>query len=320
MKGKGLNIVAAAISLAVAIFMVVRLTERYAGKSEQGFKELSVLSSRQDWAGVIEKCNSLKHSNMMFRNFQNLAFAHKGVLADQLFRYPCTDGSAVVINVDGKAIYQRGVVSDIYLEMGSICTAQRYAFEALECMGNYSPQMLKRLVVTNLIYGHYPVAERYLKMLSATIFYRKWAEEYVEFLCNDDLVNSDPFLGPKRRCVAHSDNYVYDLEGELNAALEASPLHTGTMQYLGSLYLLSGDTEGFIGFLERFYGTDALPEVLPLYFQQAVLAYYYGYPESEEKTAEYNISRQQQEAFQTWLAAKVKDKTSLWSFLYNRHR
>ena len=48
-------------------------------------------------------------------------------------------------------------------------------------------------------------------------------------------------------------------------------MHKTTIQYLGSLYLLSKDIPRFKATLETFYGTPALPSVLPVCFQTMVV-------------------------------------------------
>lgn len=49
-------------------------------------------------------------------------------------------------------------------------------------MGYGNPRMLKRLVQTNLIYGAYPVAEKYIRILENTFYYKDWAKSQRKFL------------------------------------------------------------------------------------------------------------------------------------------
>ena len=42
------------------------------------------------------------------------------------------------------------------------------------------------------------------------------------------------------------------------------------LQYLGAMYLLAKDLEGFKALVEKYYGTEFLP-ILPVHFQEAVI-------------------------------------------------
>ena len=65
------------------------------------------------------------------------------------------------------------LLSDVYFTMGNVAAAQEMAFESnigALCDGN--PRMTQRLVQTNLIYGAYPVAEKYIAVLENTSIIR----------------------------------------------------------------------------------------------------------------------------------------------------
>lgn len=109
------------------------------------------------------------HEQPAFQNYHNVALAEQGLLADQLFMQPCIDIQTIYVP-GNKTPYLSALLSDIYFSMGHIAFSQRYAFEANEGMGNFSPRMLQRLVQTSLIYGHYGTARSiliYLKVHSS---------------------------------------------------------------------------------------------------------------------------------------------------------
>lgn len=201
----------------------------------------------------------------------NLVLGEKGELADKGFKYPQAGPGSLVPewNFD-PAIGE--YLSDIYFSMGHIALSQRMAFETL-VVDNNSPNisMLKRLVQTNLIYGAYPVARKYLSILSDFSSERKWVEEHIRFLDNDEEVENDPLLGSKRRCIP-TENFLADtrgLDSDLKDIIRANPEHKATIQYLGMIYLLDCDFDSFSELLDEFYGTEVLP-VLPLSFREAV--------------------------------------------------
>ena len=60
------------------------------------------------------------------------------------------------------------------------------------------------------------------------------------------------------------------LAGDLALFLEKGPANSAALQYLGAMYLLAKDLEGFKALVEKYYGTEFLP-VLPVHFQEAVI-------------------------------------------------
>lgn len=60
------------------------------------------------------------------------------------------------------------------------------------------------------------------------------------------------------------------LTGDLELFLEKGPTNSAALQYLGAMYLLAKDLEGFKAMVEKYYGTEFLP-VLPVHFQEAVI-------------------------------------------------
>ena len=109
-----------------------------------------------------------------------LALAQKGLLGDRLFAYhPLEHGHKVLINGWNKTYYYAITLSDVFYHIGDIGSAQQYAMEAMTCSNHYgNVRMLQRLAETNLIFGEYRVAEKYIRMMEQTLFYRKKGREY----------------------------------------------------------------------------------------------------------------------------------------------
>lgn len=58
------------------------------------------------------------------------------------------------------------LLSDAYFTLGEIALSQEMAFEGyVTVIGAGNPRNLQRLVQTNLIYGTYPIAEKYISIL-----------------------------------------------------------------------------------------------------------------------------------------------------------
>ncbi len=286
---------------------------RYIDTSNEVFKELNHYAHFSQWDKMLERCKSVSLGNLLFQNYRNMALSEECLLADSLFTQPCVDIRTIYVQ-SNKTPYISAMLSDIFFSMGHMAFAMRYAFEANEAVGNYSPRMLQRLTQVNLIYGHYGTAKKYLDVLSHTLSYKSWAEAHKRFLWNDAAVEADPVLGTKRRCIFADNRFAgtRGLDDDLKQIVLANPQHKATIQYLGSLYLLSKDLPRFKDMLETFFCTEALPAVLPVAFQEAVAVFADG---DAEALRHYNVSPQTIERYAAFKRKSLRDRRNLWHFL-----
>ncbi len=304
---------AVGIQIVGIVYLLWTGSTLYVRDNIERFKELSYYVYHQQWDTLLERCKYIPMNNLLNQNCRNLALAEKGLLAEKLFEVPCVDIQSIYIIWD-KTPYTAALLSDIYFSMGHISLSQRYAFEANESAGDYSPRLLKRLVQTNLIYGHYGTAEKYINLLEKTLHYKEWANSHRRFLWNDAAVEADPLLGSKRQCL-FPDNRGAGLKGlddDLMHIVQQNPSHKATIQYLGSLYLLSKDIPKFQATMEAFYGTDALPEVLPRAFQEGVAVFA---RDNAEITEHYQIAPDILQKLEAFKQKKLRETDNLWFFL-----
>ena len=244
---------------------------KYSDAKTLRLKKLDYFARTEQWDKTIEECKG-KLTNFLYMCHLNMALANKGELSDKMFNFDQRgpQGSLVQWN---KSENISCMLSDIYFTMGATASSQEMAFEGyVSAMEDGNPRMLKRLVQTNLIYGTYPVAEKYISILEKTYAYRDWAQSQRKYLYNDEVVESDPILGTRRRMLPDRNSLamIKGLAGDLALFLEKGPANSAALQYLGAMYLLAKDLEGFKALVEKYYGTEFLP-VLPVHFQEAVI-------------------------------------------------
>jgi hypothetical protein len=135
---------------------------------------------------------------------------------------------------------------------------------------DYSPRMMRRLIETNLVSGAYDVARKYIDILALNPKDKAVAEQYRPFLDNDDLIEADPVLGPRRRCIPEKDfiSLVRGIDEDIKDIIRANPSYHNAVEYLGVIYLLDTEMDKFREMLDEFYGTEALP-TLPESFAEA---------------------------------------------------
>jgi len=246
------------------------------------------------WDAIIESSKG-PITNYLYLNYLNLALAEKGVLADELFKYDQRGINGLFIPWN-RTLQPSILLSDIHFAIGNSAISQEMAFESSVSTPSYgNPRLFKRLIQTNLIYGAYPVAEKYLDILDKTLFYSQWAKRHRQFLYNDEMVENDPLLGEKRRCLVDSSFIANHTAAgsDLIEIAKMNPGHKTAIEYFGSAILLSKDMPVFKDLLETYYGTEILP-ALPLSFQEAVITLYEGQPEMWEH---YQIPEQMTQRF-----------------------
>lgn len=245
--------------------------ELYGDAKSYRLKIMDYYARTEQWDKILDMCKK-PMTNYLYICHANMALAQKGLLADNAFKYDQRglQGLAVTWN---KSANVSTLLSDIYFTMGNVAIAQEMAFEsniASLCDGN--PRMVKRLIQTNLIYGAYPIAEKYISILENTAFYKDWAKEQRKFLYNDVAVESDPLLGGMRKGLL-ANNTLSQIDGfamELKQMVDQNPSNKTAFQYLGVFYLLGKDMDGFKQFIETYYGTELLPS-LPVPYQEAII-------------------------------------------------
>lgn len=224
----------------------------------------------RDWDGVIRKANKLTPVSISENAAINLALAKQGKLLDEMFNYPQPGFNAlfpdyaqgyVISLTAGEAVYHAGLLN----------TARHYAFEEYESYPNYhvGAKHMKRLAEIDLINGNYRIARRYLKDLSHTLFYRKWA---LRFLKDPDSVAEVPEYAMLRQCRDTSD-YLYNDSSDddkrliLRRLVEKNGKRSIYSDYLMAYDLLSCD---FYSFKQDYQLID-FGEKVPEYVKEGLV-------------------------------------------------
>ncbi len=230
--------------------------------------ELDYYSRTEQWDRILERCKG-QLTDYLSICYANMALAQKGELANKIFSYDQAGIEGLIIPWN-KTAFSSTLLSDVYFTMNDVALSQKMAFEGFVI--NQSPRMLKRLVQTNLIYGAYPVAEKYISILENMYCYHDWAKAHREFLYHDTAVEQDVILGSKRKSLLKA-NYLSKIDGldvDLQQLAGNNPSDHTAIDYAGVMYLLVKDMESFRKMLETYHHTDVLP-TLPVSFQEAIL-------------------------------------------------
>lgn len=266
--------------------LLLQTTGKFCNTSNQDIWRLNHHAYMEDWDAILDFVSEKPMNNYLFMNYANMALANKGELANRAFHYYPKGMNSLLTKVNSTGTV-RLMASDIHYTVGCIAEAQQHAFEAqVTFPQSIGIQTMKRLVKTNLIFGHYAVAEKYLSLIAKTTFHREWAQKYSKFLYNDQAIEADAELSEKRRSLSLQNRFAmfYGWIPELQDILEVNPENQKAKEYLGLSFLMNKDLKGFQLFLDKHYGTGK-DRTLPLSFQQAVMAL-----DQPDKVKEYNVS------------------------------
>lgn len=210
-----------------------------------------------DWRGIIAQAEKKMPDLPMSVSATNLALAMTDQLGDRAFDF-YQRGTEGLLPKFERNFATAQLTGEIYFHLGLVNTAQRFAFEAMEAIPNYnkSTRVVKRLAETNLINGQYKVAEKYLRMLEKTVFYRRWAQRTLAMLGDEDAINRHPLYGSLRQCRLQEDFLFSDRELDKICGQLFMQNHQNRMaaQYLLMMPLLDKDLARFMQYAQYVQG------------------------------------------------------------------
>lgn len=279
---------------------------------------------RNQWDEIIKQFPTDQYNSQIV-NVLYLALAKKGQMGDKLFSYKPHGPQSILTEWDN-SVQQAIALCDIYFHIGDMAVAQKFAFEGMiSSLHDGNVRLLQRLIETNLSFGAYPVAEKYINLLDKTLLYGNEAKRYRSFLYNDKAVEQDQILGGKRRSLVGDGLYAVsnNVPNTLEMLANNNPDNELPMQYLIALYLTNKDLKNFRRLLEVYAKTPLWP-VLSTSHQEAIIALEQDSPrywvqngvstKVEQRFRAFdNDMNNQQYGFQEKLASRHGD--SFWYYL-----
>lgn len=253
------------------------------------FMELDYYSRTGQWTKIEENCEG-KLTNYLYMFLLARALSEEEKLATDLFRYNFRDEKALAIPWN-KSENISTLLSDLYFTCGNTALAQRMAFEGnMGARGKNNARLIQRLIQTNLIFGEYIVAEKYIRLMEKSPVYHNWAKSQRVFLQDDKAVEQDPVLGVRRALLPPDSVEVMASGTELIPALSVPVLANPekakvAFEYLAAYYLLSRDMNSFIALLNSYKDEVSWLAELPVIYQEGVLVAFENRPEKWKEYA-----------------------------------
>lgn len=224
-----------------------------------------------DWEGIIRYSEQYNPDLPLSVSATNLALGMTGQLDSRAFDY-YQHGTEGLLPNFVKEPLSSWTTGEIFFRLGMINSAQRFYFEGMEAIPNYnkSSRAVKRMAEAAIIRGEYVLAQKYLRMLENTLFYRKWAKRNLELLKDTNAVTTHPLYGQLRTRMI-DENYLFS-EGELDKTLGQlflkDPGNNLAKQYLILYPLLQRNLDKFMQYMGVV--AESQPTYNPLLAQQAL--------------------------------------------------
>ncbi|MBQ8502257.1 MAG: hypothetical protein IJ494_08225 [Bacteroides sp.] len=244
------------------------------------------------WNEIIEKAGKTPYNSPVCATYLNLALCKQGVLTEQMFHFPQFDTQGLlmpwVTNYATDIPY-----SEVYYHLGLLNTAQRFTVEIMESIPNCrkSSRCYKRLAEISLINGHYNLARKYLNALQKTQFYKRYADNVLSYIGNEEKINRHAEWGRLRQARPTEDflflpDKVDDMVGML---LKRNPNNRMAQEYMLAYKLLSRNLQGFAD----NFGQATMQGIgmLPRHLQEA-LAFLWSQTHSSFDGNPWNLSPQ----------------------------
>ncbi len=209
----------------------------------------------------------------------NLASSFFSILPDKLLTFNQAGVWGQFIPLTNEQSYISLVFgNEVFYQIGDVNDAQHYALLA----NTFSPKsessrMIRRLAEINIINGEYAAAEKYLKMLGQTLFYKGWARNMHQFLYNEEKCNQTPWIFYKRSQIPVRDfikSSPNDIVGSLVHLLNDHPENKAALDYLLCMYLLYKDINSFYKVMTTWGGLYQADYHMPELYQEALLMYF----------------------------------------------
>ena len=203
---------------------------------------------RENWDKVIKRSkDDLKMTEASY--CYNLAHAMKGDLPENLFEYSQNYANSIFLWITTDlSQFSASMAGEAWFHLGEMTLAEQSAMIALQASPKHTgARYIERLARVNLATGEKGASQKYLEILSKTLFYGKWAR---------NILNGHPDEATRAWVEdTHSKlsnpetDYVYGnnlLRPVLTGLLDANPSNALAREYLLVYDLMTFDLDHFM--------------------------------------------------------------------------
>ncbi len=250
------------------------------------------------WKEIIEVEESIADPINPLISARYLALVQLKQVGDRLFECPVKPSVSIPL----KAVTSLKMLGDrIVYEHGQINMAIRAAMNNYVDRNGHSAWSIKTMALGALANNENELARRYLNILASTLFYRRWARQYlccIERVEDTDLQEilqkTDPAIYEvqEKRC---DQDYIckvtvvdYIVKEHYSHYDSKTRSREEVITQLMNL-LIASDMPRFMEIFDIFISRYE-HETLPRYLQEAILLYYHYFEKNDLKVEQYRVS------------------------------
>lgn len=242
----------------------------YDFKTETLFK-IDYYVQHSKWKEVLKQSVRYPGTNRLIIYFTNLSLYKTGQMGDSLFHFNHIGKDDLWLEWPGGKL-SLFFGAEIFYHLGYFNEAYRRAYDAMVLIGQ-NPRSLKCLAKISLVNGNTDLAEKHLKILDQTLFYRKWSQHYQSFLQDPDLMQKDQEIMEKSHLLLNSDFLVdtNNPDQTLFQLVKHHPENRMAYEYFIASLLLDKNITSFASYIANLksYGFKDLP----VHYEEALLVY-----------------------------------------------
>ena len=241
----------------------------------------------------------------------NLAHAMKGDLGETLFDYTQNYANSLFLWISSDlSQFTCSMAGEAWFHLGDMTLAEQSAIIGLQASPRHTGvRYIERMARVNLVSGEQGAAQKYLKLLSKTLFYGKWAGKA---LAGRPDGETEAWLEDMRSKLAGPEtDFVYNdnlFRPVLLGLLEANPSNAPAREYLLCYDLLTFDLDHFME--DYIPGTDTAAR-----YQEAVVIWLDKNGQlTEENAARYGISASVLSKLERFMRFPDNYKNTYWYY------
>lgn len=206
---------------------------------------LDAEAARENWDKVCklsEKDLYMKEASYFF----NLAHAMKGDIGERLLEHSQGNPYDLLLRISSEqSVFTNSIAGEAWYHLGNMSMAEQSAITTLQASPNHTgARFIKRLANISLARGNEIAANKYLGLLSKTLFYSRWANGMMHGHRNE--ATESQILEARKKLDDVDFVHLGDMpRAVLKGLLDADPENTLAQNYLLCYDLMRYDLEQF---------------------------------------------------------------------------
>lgn len=287
------------------------------------FLSIDYYASQADWEEVLrvagQKSTNRRIAPVSF--LINQALCQKGVLLEEMFRYPQSNGLDGLVLLGDVGLSGCMPSSDFYFRMGHLNEARHWGHEALSITGE-TPRILERLFLVNLLLEDYMAANKFLSVLKKYPFRKNRIGLYARWMANPETIELTPELVRIKSFAPPEDFIINRFQpiADIQRMMNGSPENRMAVDYYMAWYLIKARIGMVLKNISKF--REAGYTHLPRHVEEAFVYYMMRTGQKDLDLHGYQIRKQTLQRFSHFsrlLAENRSTQRAAMRALYPQH-